>query len=170
VSIDHCGIHPRRSTPHRPDPEITMPPNTPAQSATNHTRLVPGFHFVSGTLTLIILGVSLYRLITVLSADSLLGAVIGLVLMLDFYYIRAFPIAVQDRLIRLEERLRLDALLPAELRSRRSDFSADQLIALRFASDAELPALAARVLSENITGRKAIKMLVKSWRADHMRA
>ncbi len=141
-----------------------------AQSATNHTRLVPGFHFVAGTLTIVLLGWTLYRLVTVRSLDALLGALIGVLLMLDFYYIRAFPLAVQDRLIRLEERLRLASLLPRELHARAGEFTAEQLIGLRFASDGELPALAARTLNEGIGTRSAIKALVVNWRADHMRA
>jgi hypothetical protein len=141
-----------------------------SQSATNHTRLVPGFHFVAGTLTIVLLGWTLYRLVTVRSLDALLGALIGVLLMLDFYYIRAFPLAVQDRLIRLEERLRLASLLPRELQARAGEFTAEQLIGLRFASDGELPALAARTLNERIGTRAAIKALVVNWRADHMRA
>ena len=147
-----------------------MPDNTPAQSAASHTRLVPGFHFVAGLLTLGILAVSLYRLVTLRTADATLGAAIGVVLLLDFFYIRSIPIAVQDRLIRLEERLRLSALLPAELHARRDEFTPDQLIGMRFASDAELPSLAAHVLREPTLNRKAIKAMVVNWRADHMRA
>jgi hypothetical protein len=77
---------------------------------------------------------------------------------------------VQDRLIRLEERLRLARLLPADMQSKCDEFTADQLIALRFASDSELPELAKRVHAEKIAERGAIKALVRTWRADHMRA
>jgi hypothetical protein len=83
---------------------------------------------------------------------------------------RAFAVTVQDRVIRLEERLRMAALLPAELQRRIPEFSAGQLVALRFASDAELAALARRVLDEKIEDPKAIKLLVREWRADHLRA
>jgi hypothetical protein len=86
------------------------------------------------------------------------------------FYARLFPLAVQDRLIRLEERLRSERLLPADLRPRIGEFSADQLVALRFASDVELPVLARKVLDEKLTDRKAIKKLIKNWKPDYQRA
>ena len=84
-------------------------------------------------------------------------------------FARVFALKAQDRVIRLEERLRMRELLPADLKSRIQEFSADQLIALRFASDAELPDLAATVLRDNIQARDAIKKMVKDWRADEQR-
>jgi hypothetical protein len=83
---------------------------------------------------------------------------------------RNSTLAVQNRLIRLEMRLRLAGLLPADLQPRISEFTVDQLIALRFASDAELPALARKVLDEKMNDRKVIKQLVKDWQADWLRA
>ena len=77
---------------------------------------------------------------------------------------------VQDRVIRLEMRLRLVELLPADLKPRIPDFTVAQLISMRFASDAELPALARKVLDDKLTDRKAIKQLVKDWQADNLRA
>ena len=84
-------------------------------------------------------------------------------------FARVFAIRVQDRLIRLEERLRMRALLPADLQARIPDFTVEQLIALRFASDAELPALAAAVLRDKVQKRDAIKKMVKDWRPDLLR-
>ena len=86
------------------------------------------------------------------------------------WYLRIFPLAVQDRVIRLEERMRLGRLLPPEMRPRLGEFTREQLVGLRYASDEELPALAARVLNEGITSKQAIKQLVTQWRADHLRA
>jgi hypothetical protein len=77
---------------------------------------------------------------------------------------------VQNRLIRLEMRLRLAGLLPADLQSRIGEFTLDQLISMRFASDAELPALARKVLDDKMSDRKAIKQMVKDWQADWLRA
>jgi hypothetical protein len=77
---------------------------------------------------------------------------------------------VQDRLIRLEERLRYERTLPADMKPRIGEFTVEQLVSLRFASDAELPALARKVLDEKMTERKAIKQMVKSWKPDFLRA
>jgi Family of unknown function (DUF6526) len=77
---------------------------------------------------------------------------------------------VQDRVIRLEERLRFEHVLPADMHPRIGEFTIDQLVALRFASDAELPGLARKVLEEKIVERKAIKKLIKTWRPDFARA
>ena len=83
---------------------------------------------------------------------------------------RLFALAVQDRVIRLEERLRYTQVLPADLQARSTEFSIGQIVSLRFASDAELPALARKVLDEKLTERKAIKQLIKSWKPDYQRA
>jgi len=77
---------------------------------------------------------------------------------------------VQDRVIRLEMRLRMLQILPAELRPRVPEFSVNQLVALRFASDAELPALAKKVLDEKLNDRKAIKKMIREWEPDFLRA
>ena len=77
---------------------------------------------------------------------------------------------VQDRVIRLEERMRMRALLPADLHSRIEEFTPKQLVALRFASDPELPALARKVLDDHIEDQKTIKTMITTWRPDHLRA
>jgi hypothetical protein len=77
---------------------------------------------------------------------------------------------VQDRVIRLEMRLRMQQQLPPELRVRIPEFTVDQLISLRFASDAELPSLAQKVLDEKLTSRATIKKMVRDWQADLLRA
>jgi len=87
-----------------------------------------------------------------------------------FFLARIFALTVQDRVIRLEMRLRLRDLLPADLQPRIPEFTRAQLVALRFAGDRELPALARRVLEERLTDRKAIKAMIVDWQADHLRA
>ena len=79
------------------------------------------------------------------------------------------PLRAQDRIIRLEERIRLERLVPADLRGRVGELTPDQLIALRFAPDNEVPELARRVLGGELKTRADIKGAVKNWRGDHLR-
>ena len=139
------------------------------QSFENHAKMVPAFH---GVTTLLILGALTLSLIRVVQAPSMdTGAMVLLSLALGFtaWFTRSFPLKVQDRLIRLEERLRMSELLPGDLQPRIPEFSTNQLIALRFASDAELPELARRVLEEGLTDRKEIKVLIREWKPDYER-
>ena len=101
---------------------------------------------------------------------TVLAVITAIALLLLTFYARRFALVVQDRLIRLEMRLRLRELLPAALHSRIHEFSKGQLVALRFASDAELPALAETVLRDKITDQKAIKQMIKNWQGDFLRA
>ena len=139
------------------------------QSAANHARMVPGFHYVAGPFALINLVWSLYRVVTRPGADAYAALVVAVTLLLTLWYARVFPLAVQDRLIRLEERLRLARVMPPEMQQRCDGLTAAQLIALRFASDAELPQLVTKVLDENIASRVQIKGMIRDWRPDHMR-
>jgi hypothetical protein len=139
------------------------------QSYANHVRIHPPFHFflLPGALTLLILSiVNLVRHYHRLDAWILL--LIGILFPLAMLIMRMYPVRVQDRLIRLEERLRLQALLSRELSPRIGELTESQLIALRFASDEELPALAAKVLTAKMTS-KEIKSAIGTWRADTFR-
>lgn len=140
-----------------------------AQSYANHRQLVPGFHFLTLGLAFIYLLWALYRVIFHFSVDHLFGLLPAIILGLLAWYTRNFPMVVQNRVIRLEERLRLERVAP-ELRGRIDEFTPGQLIALRFASDAELPALARKVLDERIRDQDIIKKQIQTWRADHLRA
>jgi hypothetical protein len=91
---------------------------------------------------------------------------IGAILLL--FRLRQYPLKVQDRVIRLEERLRLQALAPPAWHSQIHRLTEDQLIGLRFASDDEVVALATQALDENLT-RKQIKERIRNWRADYWR-
>ena len=101
---------------------------------------------------------------------SIMNVLLAAAFVLVFFYARTFPLTVQDRVIRLEMRLRLERLLPPDLRSRIPEFTVPQLVSLRFASDDELPALARQVLDEKLKDRKTIKRRIKSWQADLLRA
>ena len=141
------------------------------QSFAHHTKLVGGFHGFVLPALLLNVGWSIYQWIhlgwTVGGFISVLAAVAMLLLA---FYARVFALTVQDRVIRLEERLRLEKLLPDNLKSRIGEFTKEQLVGLRFASDAELPTLASKVLTDNVVDRKSVKQLVQNWRPDQLRA
>jgi hypothetical protein len=141
------------------------------QTCKNHTKVFPPFHFFVMPVLVFNLGVQIYRMKNFwFSYTAVLGVLIALALILGFLSSRMFALSVQDRVIRLEERLRYQLLLPADLQPRIEEFTVSQLVALRFASDTELPALARKVLDEKMLERKAIKQLVKNWKPDHLRA
>lgn len=139
------------------------------QSYANHARWHPPFHFflAPGALVLLIL-----TIVNVVGHHRRLDAwillLMGVLFFVAVFLIRTNPLRAQDRLIRLEERLRFQALLPAALSARCGELTESQLIALRFASDAELAALVERVLAEK-TPPKDIKKAIVTWRADTFR-
>ena len=139
------------------------------QTFKNHTKNVPLFHFVALPILLLNVIWSLVRAATDFSADTAIGIVVAFALLIVAFFARVFALGAQDRVVRLEERLRMQHLLPDDLKPRINDFTTNQMIALRFASDAELPDLARKVLDENIGERKAVKQLIKTWRADYQR-
>lgn len=138
------------------------------QSFANHGRLHPIFHLVLAPIFFINLALMIVRLVRAPGFSTAWSVVMAIALILMLVLVRSNPMKVQDRVIRLEERLRLAAVLPPPLQTRIPELSIDQLIGLRFASDAELPALVERTLRENLT-RKQIKQAIVSWRADEWR-
>ena len=145
--------------------------NQKPQHFQNHTRVVPPYHMFVFGVFVINLGYATYHLVRdAFTWGSLINLLMALALIVLFFYVRIFVLTVQDRVIRLEMRLRLAELLPAELRPRIPEFSVGQLVALRLACDAELPALARKDLDEKLNDRKAIKQLIKDWQADYLRA
>jgi Family of unknown function (DUF6526) len=141
-----------------------------AQNFQNHVKFVPVFHFFVLPVLLFNVGWAIYRVIHAPSANMVVALIVAIALLLAVLYGRMFALAVQDRLIRLEMQLRLQGLLPANLRPRIPEFSVNQLVALRFASDAELPELAGKVLADNLQNRKTIKQMIRNWRPDELRA
>jgi hypothetical protein len=140
-----------------------------AQNFQNHARYVPVFHFFVLPMLLLNVGWEIHRVVVAPSAGSVKTLLVALALFLAALYGRMFALAVQDRLIRLEMQLRLQGLLPVDLRARLSEFTVAQLVALRFANDAELPGLAGKVLAENMQDRKAIKRMIQNWQPDNLR-
>jgi len=141
-----------------------------AQSADRHARIVPMYHGVAFLLLVINLLWWLYQTVMHFSWGGLVAFGTSFALIVMFFFSRLMALTVQDRVIRLEERLRLERLLPADLRSRIPELTIDQVISLRFASDAELPDLMRKVLDEKLTDRKVIKKLIETWRPDFLRA
>ena len=140
------------------------------QDFQNHTKWLPPFHFFVAPVLLINVGWSIYQVIHAASAGTVIELLVALALFVLAFVSRRMALTVQDRVIRLEMRIRLQQLLPAELRGRIADFSTNQLVALRFASDAELPELARKVLQDQLNDRTAIKKLVRDWQPDWLRA
>jgi hypothetical protein len=139
------------------------------QTYANHARMHPPFHFflAPGSFVLLIL-----TIVNVIrhpeTLQSWILVLIGVMAPVAILLIRVNPLRVQDRLIRLEERLRCETLLSAQLKSRLNELTETQLVALRFASDAELPGLVEKALASKMTG-KDIKKAIVTWRADTFR-
>lgn len=141
-----------------------------AQNFQNHAKFVPAFHFFVLPVLLINVGWSVYYAVKYFSVGTAFAVLVAVALLLLALQARMFALAVQDRVIRLEMRLRMQQLLPADLKPRIVEFAPAQLISLRFASDAELPELARKVLADNVTDRTTIKKMVQNWQADELRA
>lgn len=142
--------------------------NASPQNFSQHTRWDPLFHFfilpvfaisLVGSIVLLVMRPGMH------TAWFLIFMIAELILI---FKVRLYPLKVQDRVIRLEERLRLATLLPEPLRARIPELTEAQLVGLRFASDAEIPKLVERTLKENLS-RKDIKKAIQNWRPDYWR-
>ena len=140
------------------------------QKFENHARFFPLFHFVVAPILMLNIVWSIVRVVRHVSFETIVSLLVAVALFLLALTARLMALTVQDRLIRLEMRLRMEQQLPLSLRARISEFTVDQLISLRFASDSELPLLAQKVLDEKLTRRKEIKKMVRDWQADLLRA
>ena len=138
------------------------------QSLKNHARLDPAFHLVLALVLVVNLIYSIVHLVKDLSFRSSWFVVLSLAVVILYLRVRQYPLKVQDRVIRLEEKLRLRALAAPEWHTHIDRLREDQLIALRFASDQEVVGLAQQTLEENLN-RKQIKERIRDWRADEWR-
>ena len=138
------------------------------QSLKNHGRLHVPFHIVSSFALLANLIVAAFYAVHHFSFYSAWIVFLSIIVFVPFFIIRIYPLKVQDRVIRLEERLRLQALAPSEWHTQIYRLSEDQLIGLRFAGDDEVVELAKQALEQNLS-RKQIKERIKNWRADNWR-
>jgi len=141
------------------------------QNFKNHTRFVRAFHFFVLPVLIINFGTQVYWWIKLgFMPLHFFTVLLAAALLLGILYGRMFALSVQDRLIRLEEQLRYERVLPEELRWRADELTISQFVSLRFASEDELPLLVRKVLDEKLTERKAIKQLIKNWKPDNLRA
>ena len=139
------------------------------QSFSNHTKWDVKWHFIVLPILLINVFFRIYEMLeTEIDIGAIWDIVVAVALLLAGYGTRSYALKVQDRLIRLEERLRLEKLLPQALQSRIGELTEPQLIGLRFASDAELPALVEETLKTQM-GTKQIKQAIGNWRPDEFR-
>jgi len=138
------------------------------QSFANHAKYDPPFHFFVLPVLVINVLVVGYLLLRFPGPGGAWLLVLSLAFLVHAGRMRSYATHLQDRLIRLEERQRLAAVLQEPLRSRIGELTDSQIVGLRFASDAELPALVQRALDERL-GRADIKKAITDWRPDYSR-
>jgi hypothetical protein len=145
------------------------------QTLANHTRWDPPFHFFILPIFTLGLLLSLVHFFAHITHGDMrdhihafLLILLALALLTLMFKVRLYSLKVQDRVIRLEERLRLTQLLQEPLRSRIPELTEGQLCGLRFASDAEIPKLVERTLNEKLS-RADIKKAIQNWRPDYWR-
>ena len=139
------------------------------QTFDNHTRWHPPFHFFLMPLFLLNVIFALVQLIRFHDIDHAVWLALAIALVVLTFITRTNSLRVQDRVIRLEERLRYQQVLSPALAQRAADLSPRQIVALRFASDGELGELAQQVLDGRLTEGNEIKRAIKRWRADTLR-
>lgn len=140
-----------------------------AQSFENHAKMVPLYHYWATALVVTPTLYFLYLTVTSFSMTHLMLLAFAVGVIILGLFARVFPLGVQDRVIRLEERLRMERILPDDLKARINDVSTDHLVGLRFAPDEELADLVRRVQAGELKTRKDVKAAIKTWRADHQR-
>lgn len=142
-------------------------PNAP-QSYARHRRIDPSFHGVIFAIFFLNFCFSVVWAVRTRDLIHLWQAVLSLGLLLFALKLRAYSLHNQDRIIRLEERLRLEKLLPEDLKARIPELRVSQLVGLRFASDGEAADRVREALAEDL-GLEAIKQRIQTWRPDHFR-
>jgi hypothetical protein len=142
--------------------------DTPTQDFKTHRRWDPWYHFFAAPVLSVAFVVQLWHAIKVPSGWTIWETFVAAAVVILALKVRTYALRDQDRIIRLEERLRLATLLPEPLRGRIGELTVSQLTGLRFASDAEVPALVQAALEENLSG-EAIKKRITIWRPDFFR-
>jgi hypothetical protein len=143
---------------------------TRTQSFDNHGQYRPEYHIVVFFVLLANFLWAGYQLFQGLTGGAVVAFLMSIALIVMFFSVRVQILTVQDRVIRLEMRQRFRSILAADIANRASSLPLRQIIALRFASDEELPSLVSEVMSGQLTAPKDIKQKVRDWQADHLRA
>ena len=139
------------------------------QTYASHRRYIPEFHFFALPVLIANAVLRLWEFARHPGVDSAWIALVAVALAIGIWTSRAMALRAQDRVIRLEERLRLDRLLPPVVREKAANLTTSQLIALRFAPDDEVEELAQRVIAGELHTRADIKRAIRNWRADDLR-
>lgn len=140
------------------------------QSYANHRRFLPGFHFFASP---VLIANVIVWLVLAMRAPSLMAfwyVVVSLALVATMFSARIMALTVQNRVIRLEQQLRMMRVLPPDMQADIGALALRQMIALRFASDAELPDLVRRCRAGTLDSPKAIKQAIRDWQPDFLRA
>ncbi|MFN2601161.1 MAG: DUF6526 family protein [Gemmatimonadaceae bacterium] len=140
------------------------------QTFKSHRRYIPAYHFFALPVLILNVVAQVLYFLKYRTPYKLLMIVVAIALVVLGFAARYMVARVQDRVIRLEERLRLSNLLPAEMHAGINDLTAGQLVGLRFASDDEVAALAQRCMNGELTKGEQIKREIKNWRPDKLRA
>lgn len=149
---------------------LIHPPRRTGQTYRNHWRWFPPVHFFLEPLFGLNAILALVRLVRAPSPDTAWDLALAIGLLFIIFAARWQALTVQDRLIRLEMWIRLQQVLPPDLRPRIGELAVGQLLALRFAPDDELPDLVRRTLAGELRTKREIKRAIRSWRGDYLRA
>ena len=140
-----------------------------SQTLASHRRWIPMWHFFA----IPVLVANVIVVATHFARDPQLingwAVIVAIALLVGILLSRTMPLRAQDRIIRLEERSRLERVLPSDLRSRVGELTPSQLVAIRFAPDDEVPELTRRALSGELKSQGDIKRAIRNWRSDHLR-
>ncbi len=142
---------------------------TEPQNFQNHTRYHAPFHYVFGPLALINFIWSIVNLARDPGAAELRWLLVAILILVVGFIARGSALKAQDRVIRLEEKLRYQRILSPELLTKSEALTPGQIVSLRFASDAELSSLVQQTLEGKFAKGKDIKMAIKDWRGDYLR-
>lgn len=140
-----------------------------SQTLATHRRWIPLWHFFAIPVlvaNVVVVAISFARDPRFINGWAL---VVAIALLIGILLSRTMPLRAQDRIIRLEERSRLERVLPADLRGRVGELTPSQLVAIRFAPDDEVPELTRRALSGELKSQGDIKRAIRNWRSDHLR-